>query len=205
MVIAAAPASAPHVPPTVMSSSSNKEDTSGTKMPSSNTMNASTSSSSSSSSSSAPFSKEDHRDLVHAIFVIGIKESSPLSLMGQMSERAKTSYKGLNLERIKSKLQKYRKKKVDNIKEFMDVYDDKLSDFCAILPSAKHSNHHNSYQQYFNCHAIKITRTPFYNGIPHTHGIRYKILKLNKDKENNRRYRIHNCNTSRCNNATTSI
>ena len=78
--------------------------------------------------------KEEHRALISAIFDIGLKESSPLAVMDQMSHKSKTSYDGLNLERIKSKLQKYRKKKNKSKEEFMGLYDETLTDFCNILP-----------------------------------------------------------------------
>ena len=74
------------------------------------------------------FQREDHRALVSAIFNIGLKESSPLAVMEQMSKRSKTLHEGLNLERIKSKLQKYRKKSKKNKEEFMALYDDTLTE-----------------------------------------------------------------------------
>ena len=71
----------------------------------------------------------EHRALVKAIFDLGLKAASPASLITEMSPVSK-AYKGLNLERIKSKLQKYRNKKDQNKEEFMALYDSALVKFC---------------------------------------------------------------------------
>jgi len=86
------------------------------------------------------FSKEEHREFVSAVFDIGLKESSPLSVMNHMSKRSKDVYEGLNLERIKSKLQKYRKKKKISKDEFMLLYDDTLANFCSMLHEGENEN-----------------------------------------------------------------
>lgn len=75
------------------------------------------------------FSEEDHREFVSAIFDIGVQESSPLAIMEHMNKNRKKEYEGLNLEKVKSKLQKYRKNKSKYKTEFMDAYDTACSDF----------------------------------------------------------------------------
>ena len=100
---------------------------------------ATSSSSTAAATSSMPASSnniQEHREFVHAIFTLGLKESSPLSVMDHMSERSKAVYEGLNLERIKSKLQKFRKKKDRNTAEFMDLYESTLEDFCELIPKS---------------------------------------------------------------------
>lgn len=80
----------------------------------------------------------EHRALVSSIFEIGLKAASPVSVMSAMSPGSKNYYDGLNLERIKSKLQKYRNKKKKNKDEFMDLYDK------ALLKLNKESYHMKS-------------------------------------------------------------
>jgi len=103
----------------------------------------------------APFTMTEHKKLVSAIFDIGVKESSPLSVMDHMSKRSKVMYEGLNLEKIKSKLQKYRKKKDKSKTEFMDLYDETITEFCNIFPCVNvnkeklqhHQRHQHQHQQ----------------------------------------------------------
>lgn len=75
-----------------------------------------------------------HRSLVGAIFDVGLTECSPLSIYENMSTRIKDSYSDFNLEKIKSKLQKYRKFKSKNKEEFMQVYHKTLEDMLAAYP-----------------------------------------------------------------------
>eukprot|EP00559_Dactyliosolen_fragilissimus_P005060 CAMPEP_0184855114 /NCGR_PEP_ID=MMETSP0580-20130426/437_1 /TAXON_ID=1118495 /ORGANISM="Dactyliosolen fragilissimus" /LENGTH=299 /DNA_ID=CAMNT_0027349541 /DNA_START=435 /DNA_END=1334 /DNA_ORIENTATION=+ len=68
-----------------------------------------------------------HRNLVSTIFDIGIKHSSPLAILEQLKPITKEKYRGdLNIERIKSKLQKFRKNKEKFKQEFMTDYDKAL-------------------------------------------------------------------------------
>lgn len=73
--------------------------------------------------------QKEHRDFVSAIFDVGLKAASPASVMAQMSPGAKMSFEGLNLERIKSKLQKFRNKKECHKEEFLAMYDKTISKF----------------------------------------------------------------------------
>jgi len=75
-----------------------------------------------------------HQSLVSAIFEIGLIEGSPLSIYENMSTRIKESYSDFNLEKIKSKLQKYRKLKSKNKEEFMQVYHKTLEDMLTAFP-----------------------------------------------------------------------
>jgi len=75
-----------------------------------------------------------HRELVSSIFNIGMRESSPAAILEHMTDKSKAKYDGLNLERIKSKLQKYRKGKERNKHEFMELYDKSMASFCDVLP-----------------------------------------------------------------------
>ena len=83
------------------------------------------------------FPAEKHRELVSSIFDIGVKESSPASILAHMTKKSKSKYDGLNLERIKSKLQKYRQSKERNKQEFMELYDKSMARFCKVLPASK--------------------------------------------------------------------
>jgi SHAQKYF class myb-like DNA-binding protein len=62
--------------------------------------------------------EELHRDFVAAIFDVGLKHSSPNSLMEHMPK-----HEQITNERIKSHLQKYRLHRLKSKKEFMDSYD----------------------------------------------------------------------------------
>ncbi len=73
--------------------------------------------------------RKEHRDFISAIFDVGLKAASPASVMAQMNPGAKTTFDGLNLERIKSKLQKFRKKKECHKEEFLALYDKTISKF----------------------------------------------------------------------------
>jgi hypothetical protein len=75
-----------------------------------------------------------HRSLVGAIFDVGLTECSPLSIYENMSTRIKDSYSDFNLEKIKSKLQKYRKFKSKNKEEFMQMYHKTLEDMLTAYP-----------------------------------------------------------------------
>mmetsp|Transcript_1243 Transcript_1243/g.1835 ORF Transcript_1243/g.1835 Transcript_1243/m.1835 type:complete len:495 (-) Transcript_1243:1692-3176(-) len=91
------------------------------------------------------FTREEHRAFVSAIFDIGLKESSPLSVLDHMSEKFKTQYEGaLNLERLKSKLQKYRMKKNRSKEDFMVSYDETMSEFLNMLPLAQQRGNHGN-------------------------------------------------------------
>lgn len=81
-----------------------------------------------------------HRSLVSAIFDVGLTECSPLSIYENMSTRIKDLYGGdFNLEKIKSKLQKYRKFKSKNKEEFMQVYHKTLDDMLSAYPIQKNA------------------------------------------------------------------
>ncbi len=94
--------------------------------------------------SNQSFTRDEHRAFVSAIFDIGLKESSPLAVLDHMSKKLKTQYEGgLNLERLKSKLQKYRMKKNKGKEEFMSLYDETLGDFLKLLALQKRGNNDN--------------------------------------------------------------
>jgi len=80
-------------------------------------------------------SEEEHRAFVSAIFNVGIQESSPMAILDHMNKRSKKEYEGLNLEKVKSKLQKYRKNKSKYKAEFMDAYDTACSEFSNLNDS----------------------------------------------------------------------
>ena len=84
-----------------------------------------------SSNTNSPLQDEkEHRSIVSAIFNIGLQHSSPLSLFDTMSEKCQHQLpEGLNLERIKSKLQKYRNKREQSKEEFMTLYDQTMDYF----------------------------------------------------------------------------
>lgn len=75
-----------------------------------------------------PLTVEQHRALVHAIYENGLAESSPLLIWEHMSEKIKAAYPELNIEKLKSKLQKYRKNKDKYEEEFMSEYDTTLKE-----------------------------------------------------------------------------
>ena len=68
--------------------------------------------------------EELHRDFVAAIFDVGLKHSSPSTLLEQMPK-----HEQITTERIKSHLQKYRLHRVKSKKEFMASYDASLKRF----------------------------------------------------------------------------
>ena len=70
--------------------------------------------------------EELHRDFVAAIFDVGLKHSSPSTLLEQMPK-----HEQITTERIKSHLQKYRLHRVKSKKEFMATYDASLKRFQA--------------------------------------------------------------------------
>ena len=70
------------------------------------------------------FSELDHRDLVAAIFEIGLKHSSPSALLEFMAEN-----EDLTVERIKSRLQKFRLKREESKAEFLSSYDETMARF----------------------------------------------------------------------------
>ncbi len=80
--------------------------------------------------------REEHRAMVAAIFDVGVEESSPVTIFDHMSSEIKSKYSALNLEKIKSKLQKYRKLKEKNKTDFMRVYDSTLDEILSALPLA---------------------------------------------------------------------
>mmetsp|Transcript_16782 Transcript_16782/g.48201 ORF Transcript_16782/g.48201 Transcript_16782/m.48201 type:complete len:326 (+) Transcript_16782:185-1162(+) len=67
------------------------------------------------------WSEADHRDFVAAIFEVGLKHSSPSALLEHMVEN-----EDLTVERIKSRLQKFRLKREESKAEFMSSYDDTM-------------------------------------------------------------------------------
>jgi SHAQKYF class myb-like DNA-binding protein len=67
-----------------------------------------------------------HRDFVSAIFDVGLKHSSPATIMEHMPKNEK-----ITTERIKSHLQKYRLHRAKSKKEFISSYDTSLADFQA--------------------------------------------------------------------------
>ncbi len=81
--------------------------------------------------------EEEHRAMVSALFEIGMNESSPVSIFDNMSPQIKEEYSQLNLEKIKSKLQKFRKFKDKNKAEFLKVYDSTLKEFIIAFPLPK--------------------------------------------------------------------
>ena len=74
-----------------------------------------------------PFTEMEHRALVYAIFNVGLNNSSPRAISDNMSSKIKATYSALSLEKIKSKLQKYRKSKATNTEKFMQLYDTTLA------------------------------------------------------------------------------
>ena len=78
---------------------------------------------------------EQHREFVHAIYENGLAESSPLLIWEHMSENIKAAYPELNIEKLKSKLQKYRKNKDKYEEEFMSEYDTTLNELLDTVPS----------------------------------------------------------------------
>lgn len=90
--------------------------------------------------SSRPLTEDEHRWLVSAIFDVGLTECSPLSIYENMSTRIKDSYSSFNLEKIKSKLQKYRKSKSKNKQAFMQIYQKTLEDMLGSYPIARGRN-----------------------------------------------------------------
>jgi hypothetical protein len=81
--------------------------------------------------------EEEHRAMTAAIFDIGIDESSPVSIFENMSTHIKQKHSALNLEKIKSKLQKYRKSKAKNKADFMGVYDSTFDEILSAIPVKK--------------------------------------------------------------------
>ena len=68
------------------------------------------------------WSEADHRDFVAAIFEIGLKHSSPSALLEHMVEN-----EDLTVERVKSRLQKFRLKREESRAEFMSSYDETMA------------------------------------------------------------------------------
>ena len=67
-----------------------------------------------------------HRDFVSAIFDVGLKHSSPSTIMEHMPK-----HEQITTERIKSHLQKYRLHRAKSKKEFLSSYEASLSNFQA--------------------------------------------------------------------------
>ena len=65
-----------------------------------------------------------HRDFVSAIFDVGLKHSSPSTILEHMPK-----HEQITTERIKSHLQKYRMHRVKSKKEFISSYDASLREF----------------------------------------------------------------------------
>lgn len=70
--------------------------------------------------------EELHRDFVAAVFDVGLKHSSPSSLLDQMPR-----HEQITTERIKSHLQKYRLHRVKSKKEFLACYESSMKQFNA--------------------------------------------------------------------------
>jgi len=83
-----------------------------------------------------PFTEKEHRALVNAIFNVGLNNSSPRAISDNMSSKIKATYSALSLEKIKSKLQKYRKSKSTNTEKFMKLYDVTLARLLNEYPIA---------------------------------------------------------------------
>lgn len=83
---------------------------------------------------SITWSENVHRDFVGAIFDIGMKNSSPSTILDQMVRCSEE----ITSERIKSHLQKYRINKEKSKKEYMHSYDAALAKFkaCGVPPDA---------------------------------------------------------------------
>jgi SHAQKYF class myb-like DNA-binding protein len=69
---------------------------------------------------------ELHRDFVSAVFDVGLKHSSPSTIMEHMPKHPQ-----INSERIKSHLQKYRLHRAKSKQEFMSSYESSLKKFKA--------------------------------------------------------------------------
>lgn len=82
----------------------------------------------------AAWSENVHREFVGAIFDIGMKNSSPSTILDQMVRCSEE----ITSERIKSHLQKYRLNKDKSKKEYMHSYDAALAKFkaCGVPPDA---------------------------------------------------------------------
>jgi hypothetical protein len=112
----------------------------------------------------APIKIKEHREIVSAIFELGLKHSSPLSIYEKMcDQRCDGDYlrtknfkysvrknnqvaliEGLNLEKIKSKLQKYRKKKAKSKSEFLQMYDQTMNYFISgVKRDVQHTESHH--------------------------------------------------------------
>ena len=115
-----------------------------------------------------PFTEIEHRALVYAIFNIGLNNSSPRAISDNMSSKIKATHSALSLEKIKSKLQKYRKSKEINTEKFMELYDttlarllheypiEQISD--AATPSSESQNRSSGEVAAYLTHAILSTR-----------------------------------------------
>ena len=68
------------------------------------------------------WSELDHRDFVAAVFEIGLKHSSPSAILEFMAEN-----EDLTVERIKSRLQKFRLKREESKAEFLSSYDETMA------------------------------------------------------------------------------
>lgn len=90
---------------------------------------------SASSSNSGEWDDAMHRDLVSAIFEMGMRNASPAVILENMIDRPGV----ITSERVKSKLQKYRNNKEKSIQDFMEEYDAFLAKLQA-LGSAGASN-----------------------------------------------------------------
>jgi SHAQKYF class myb-like DNA-binding protein len=74
------------------------------------------------------WSDELHKQFISAIFDIGLRNSSPAVLLENMTEKSKV----ITSERVKSKLQKYRKNKDKSRQDFTDEYDAFLARLKAV-------------------------------------------------------------------------
>jgi hypothetical protein len=114
-----------------------------------------------------PFTEIEHRALVYAIFNVGLNNSSPRAISDNMSSKIKATHSALSLEKIKSKLQKYRKSKEINTEKFMKLYDvtlarllhaypiEQISD--AATPSSERQNRSSGEVAAYLTHAILST------------------------------------------------
>mmetsp|Transcript_32587 Transcript_32587/g.71504 ORF Transcript_32587/g.71504 Transcript_32587/m.71504 type:complete len:327 (-) Transcript_32587:1142-2122(-) len=67
-----------------------------------------------------------HRDFVSAIFEVGLKHSSPSAILEYMARND-----NLTVERVKSRLQKFRLKRDESKEAFMNSYDENVARFKA--------------------------------------------------------------------------
>lgn len=70
------------------------------------------------------WAEDYHRDFVSAIFEVGLKHSSPTAILEHMARND-----NLTVERVKSRLQKFRLKRDESKQEFMHSYEENVARF----------------------------------------------------------------------------